>query len=107
MLVFFLVVLLLLSVTGNVFLGLVCIKFGKTILTMENSVDDVLTKLDSEYREIGKILATPLASDDPYVLRVQKAIKRAQNSVFESAVVLSENWKSKNVQEKDTEKDRR
>lgn len=91
--------------TGNVFLALVCIKFGRTLLTMENSVDNVLIKLDSEYREIGKILSTPLASDDPYVLRVHKAIKRAQNSVFESAIVLSENWKSKNVQEKDTEKD--
>lgn len=100
MLVFFLSTLLLISCSMVIFLGYVSIKFGKTLLQVESSVNDALDKLDKEYQEIGEVFSQPLSFGDPSVIRVHAAIKRCQNTILEIANVLSSNWNDRENSEK-------
>jgi len=100
MLVIFLSFLLLVTCSTTVLLGFVAIKFGKTLLQVESTMNDALDKLDKEYQEIGEVLKQPLSSGDPSVTRVHAAIKRCQNTILEIANVLSSNWNNRENSEK-------
>lgn len=71
------------------------LKFGKTILAFEDSLDESLDILDRCYAGIAKILQTPVGSDDPVVRSVIKEIKQAQGAILLIANKITTDWREK------------
>lgn len=68
-------VLLLLSAYYN-------IKFGQSLIRMEDALELSLDKLDEKYESISKILEIDLFYDSPQIRQVVKDIKECQNSIL-------------------------
>lgn len=57
-------------------------KLGKAVIEIENQVEESLDILDESYQAIGKILETPVMSDDIFVRQVLSDIKSAHDAVL-------------------------
>ena len=83
-----LIVLVVVGWAAAVALGLVALRFGRMVLTVEERMELSLDVLDEQYRRLGAVLSVPLATDDAYARAVIDAIKTAQDAVLAVANVL-------------------
>ncbi len=90
--IYLLVLLLIVSLGVNVYFGRICFKLARVILSFEESLEECLDGLDDVYAKVGKILQSPLATDDPQVIQIHKELKRAHGFVLNAANILIENW---------------
>ena len=82
--IFVLIVLLGLSLWKN-------IKFGMTILRMEDTVEESLDIIDKRYEKMSEILTRPLFFDSAEVRQVVSEIKTVRDSLHAIAISLTEN----------------
>ena len=74
-LIFFLVILLLVSLYYNY-------RFAKIIFKIEDAVEQSLDVLDEKYSKIQNVLETPLFFDSPQVRNVMDDIKESREAVL-------------------------
>lgn len=65
--------------------------------SLEKSIDDI----NQAYGIVGKILQSPLASNDPKIVQIHKELKRVHDSLLIVADHLVASW-NKNTQEDDS-----
>lgn len=57
-------------------------KFGRSLLRMEDALEESLDRLDERYESISKVLEIPLFSDSPQIRQVVSDIKDCQQSIL-------------------------
>lgn len=57
-------------------------KFGRSLIRMEDALEQSLDKLDERYESISQILEIPLFYDSPQIRQVVEDIKGCQNSIL-------------------------
>lgn len=57
-------------------------KFGRSLLRMEDALEESLDRLDERYESISKVLEIPLFYDSPQIRQVVSDIKECQNSIL-------------------------
>jgi hypothetical protein len=85
-----LILLLAISIVGNIIIARVVIRFGNMLSKYEEILPTVLDRLDESYKEINTVLQTPVGSDDPFIRRVVRAIKNAKDAILFAAQQISD-----------------
>ena len=57
-------------------------KFGRSLIRMEDALEQSLDKLDERYESISKVLEIPLFYDSPQIRQVVSDIKACQQSIL-------------------------
>ncbi len=57
-------------------------KFGRSLIRMEDALEQSLDKLDERYESISQILEIPLFYDSPQIRQVVQDIRDCQNSIL-------------------------
>jgi len=57
-------------------------KFGRTLIRMEDALEESLDKLDQRYVSISQVLEIPLFYDSPQIRQVVSDIKECQDSIL-------------------------
>lgn len=57
-------------------------KFGRSLIRMEDAIEESLDRLDERYNSISKVLEIPLFYDSPQIRQVVEDIKACQNSIL-------------------------
>jgi len=57
-------------------------KFGRSLIRMEDALEQSLDRLDARYESISKVLEIPLFYDSPQIRQVVADIKECQNSIL-------------------------
>ena len=57
-------------------------KFGRSLIRMEDALEESLDKLDERYESISKVLEIPLFYDSPQIRQVVSDIKACQQSIL-------------------------
>ena len=57
-------------------------KFGRSLIRMEDALEQSLDKLDERYESISKVLEIPLFYDSPQIRQVVTDIKACQESIL-------------------------
>ena len=81
-------ILIIVAVIGwaaAIVLGIAAVRYGLLVLAVEDRIETSLDVLNDQYATLSRVLATPLASDDPYTRSVVQAIKRARDAVLDVA----------------------
>ena len=73
---------LVFSVTLNIILLLVSIRFSKIIMNFEDRINDSFEKINKSRETIKEILTRPLFYDSPEVKEVINSIKNVQNTIL-------------------------
>ena len=68
------------------------IKFGKTILSYQDSLEEAIETIDEKYSNISAICERPLFYDSPEVREVLSDIKSTRDSLHQVAFSLTENF---------------
>lgn len=76
----------------SIFITFFCIKFGLTILRIQDSVESSLDKIDTRYASISEILERPLFYDSPEIRRVLDDVTVTRESILEIANSLSKDF---------------
>ena len=64
------------------------IKFAKTLLTLQESIEDTLDILDSRYNNITQILDKPVFFDSVEIRQVISEISKSRDSILRVANIL-------------------
>lgn len=85
------------------------VKFGLTILRMEDVIEECLDEIDTKYENMSEILTRPLFFDSAEVKQVVQDIKDVRESLHKVALALTENLEvddiilpETNISEKET-----
>jgi len=89
---------LIISVLYSVFITYFCVKFGLTILRVQDSVEASLDKIDSQYAIITEILNRPLFYDSPEIKTVMEGVSNTRDAILEVASTLSNNFEEGNLE---------
>ena len=57
-------------------------KFGRSLIRMEDALEQSLDRLDERYESISKVLEIPLFYDSPQIRQVVSDIRECQNSIL-------------------------
>lgn len=57
-------------------------KFGRSLIRMEDALEESIERLDDRYNSIAKVLEIPLFSDSPQIRQVVEDIKECQRSII-------------------------
>ena len=57
-------------------------KFGRSLIRMEDALEESLDRLDERYESISKVLEIPLFYDSPQIRPVVSDIKECQQSIL-------------------------
>ena len=57
-------------------------KFGRSLIRMEDALEQSLDRLDERYESISKVLEIPLFYDSPQIRQVVADIKSCQQSIL-------------------------
>ena len=57
-------------------------KFGRSLIRMEDALEQSLDKLDDRYESMSKVLEIPLFYDSPQIRQVVQDIKECRDSVL-------------------------
>ena len=57
-------------------------KFGRTLIRMEDALEQSLDRLDERYESISAVLEIPLFYDSPQIRQVVTDIKESQQSII-------------------------
>ena len=69
-------------------------KFARTLLQIEDVLEDCLETINEKYAKMTEILSRPLFFDSPEVRRVVQDIRETRNSLHRIALTLSKNFKA-------------
>ena len=58
------------------------IKFGRTLIRMEDALEESLDVLDERYRSVSDVLKIDLFYDSPQIRQVVSDIKKCQDSIL-------------------------
>lgn len=100
-----LALLLSLSLTWNVIATRRAIKLDNSLIEGAESVEDCLDKINDVYGNVGKILQSPLATNDPKVVQIHKELKRVHDSLLVVADRLVSSWNKDNTEDTTSEQD--
>jgi predicted RND superfamily exporter protein len=75
-------IMLVLSLAALYFSVRLNLKLGRTILNVEDRVEESLDLLDEHYQRITNISNLSVMSDEPFVRDVMAALKAARNAVL-------------------------
>ena len=78
-------------------------KFGKTIVQIQDSLEESLDVLDQRYQSMSKILEKPVFFDSLEIRQVVDDIKLSRDSVLYVANVLVEPFEEDNLKYNDNE----
>ena len=78
---------------------------GKIVLIMIDTIQEQMSVFDDAYMRIGKILETPVGSDDPFIRSVIEEIKNVQRSLLVLANKLSTDWDPTRIDEEEEDED--
>lgn len=78
------------------------LKFGMTILKIEEATETALDVLDTSYREIGKILQTPLFADSREIRTVLAQVRNSYNAILKVASIMTITFQNEEDQEAET-----
>jgi hypothetical protein len=93
------VIIIVILVALLVFCCYHCFRLAKIVLNMEDAINESLDVLNTSYVNIGKVLETPIGSDDPYIKGVINEIKRSQEAILVIANQITEGWESEEKDE--------
>ncbi len=93
-------VLLIVSGAWNVIATRRALALDNALLDGAESLEKSLDDINSAYGAVGKILQSPLASNDPKIVQIHKELKRVHDSLLIVADHLVTSW-NKNTQEDD------
>lgn len=93
------VIIIVILVALLVFCCYHCYRLAKIVLNMEDAINESLDVLNTSYVNIGKVLETPIGSDDPYIKGVINEIKRSQEAILVIANQITEGWESEEKDE--------
>jgi len=82
--------------------GFFAIKFGMTILKIEEATESALDILDTSYREIGKILQTPLFADSREIRSVLVQVRNSYNAILKVASIMTITFQEEQEEETET-----
>ncbi len=68
------------------------VKLAKVIFKMETALENTLDVIDVAYRNVGKILQLPLASNDVKVMRIHSELKEVHETLLRVANQLVSSW---------------
>ena len=92
----------------TIFLGILsivaifyCIKFGLTILEVQESIEEALDVIDEKYESISEICERPLFYDSPEVRKVLEDIKNTRFALHRIAFSLSKNFEMVDEEEEE------
>ena len=91
-------VALIVLVLYSVFITYFCVKFGLTILRVQDSVEASLDKIDSQYATITEILNRPLFYDSPEIKTVMEGVSNTRDAILDVANTLSNNFEEGNLE---------
>ena len=86
--IYLLSVLLVVQTIALAFSTYFAIKFGRIILSVQDSVEDSLDILDKRYASISRVLQIPLFYDSPEIKRVHEDIKACKDTVLQVANLI-------------------
>ena len=69
-----------------------CVKFGLTILRVQDSIEESLDKIDKQYTIITEVLSRPLFYDSPEIKTVMEGVSNTRDAILEVANTLSNNF---------------
>ena len=75
-----------------------CFKFAMTILRVQDSIENSLDKIDSQYTAISEVLNRPLFYDSPEIKSVMQGVSNTRDAILEVANVLSNNFEEDNLE---------
>ena len=78
-------------------------KFARTLIRMEDALEESLDRLDERYASISKILEIPLFYDSPQIRQVITDIKECQDSILFVANQIATVEEIADGEEKETE----
>lgn len=76
---------LIVSITLNIMLLVISIRFGKIIMNFEDRINSSFEKINKSRETIKEILTRPLFYDSPEVKEVLNSIKNVQNTIVQIA----------------------
>lgn len=90
--IYFITFLLLLSLALNVYVIYKAVNFARILLKQEESLEECLDGIDEVYKNVGKILELPLATNDPKVFQIHRQLKQAHAYLLHVANRLTSGW---------------
>ncbi len=93
-------VLLALSLAWNVVITKRAIALDNTLAVGGESLEGCLDEINKAYGAVGVIIQSPLASNDPQIVRIHKELKRVHDTLLVVADRLVSSWNKPEEQEK-------
>ena len=84
--IYFIVILLVLS---NLYFIKKSYEFGRTILELQDAIEDSLNTLNERVDSVSKILEIPLFFDSPEIRRVHEDVKTSRDTIRRVAETFS------------------
>lgn len=69
-------------------------RFARTLLQIEDELEDCLETINEKYAKMTEILSRPLFFDSPEVRRVVQDVRDTRNALHRIAIAMSKNFKS-------------
>ncbi len=85
-------VLLLLCLTWSFIATRRALKLDIALLDGVDAIEESLDKINEVYGTVGRILQSPLATNDPKVVQIHKELKRVHDSLLVVADRLVSSW---------------
>jgi predicted PurR-regulated permease PerM len=89
-------VLMIMAIILGIF---VISKLTNLIYDIEEQIDESLEIIDSSYKEIGKVLETPVFYDDPFIKQTLSSIKKTHSGLLLIANKISNPLEKKDKEE--------
>ena len=90
--IYFVTLLLLLSLALNVVVIQRWYKLARIVLGHEEAIESCLDGINSVYMNVDKILQSPLATNDPKVTQIHRELVRARDYLLQIANRLTSGW---------------
>lgn len=87
--IYFLWFIILILICTTTFLAFHCYKFARTIIRVQDSVEDCLSVMDERIESIDKVLEIPLFFDSPEIRRVHDDLRLSRDAMIRVAETFS------------------
>ena len=87
--IYFLWFIILVLMCTTTFLAIYCYRFARTIIRVQDSIEDCLAVMDERIRSIDKVLEIPLFFDSPEIRRVHDDLRLSRDAIIKVAETFS------------------
>ena len=95
-------ILLAVSLAWNVIITRRAMLLDSMLQDGGESIEECLDEINEAYGTVGKILRSPLASNDPKIVQIHKELKRVHDSLLVIANGLVSSWNTEEQEEDST-----